>query len=147
MRFKIKIILVFILFVFLVIQCIDRNKIQDNKLTSLDSLYHLVGEKHDTAMLLMKDIKRFKINLRKRIQENDSLGRDTIYTILGQLNRADDAMMNWMRNFKSRELDNEFYDNTSKDSIRKYLKSEERAIESVHSEMIESINVAKGYFK
>jgi hypothetical protein len=45
-----------------------------------------------------------------------------------------------MRNFKSMELETSFYQNSSDSVVLDYLKKEEKAIERIHIEMIESLS-------
>ncbi len=113
------------------------------------TLYQVVGEKHDTAMLLMTDIEatRSQLRLRMKTAEIDSLKKDTILNLLTALKKADDGMMNWMHEFKSTELNEEEYKKMSEADIMTYLKDEEQKIEQVHIDMLESIKNGKAFLK
>ncbi|WMX17314.1 MULTISPECIES: hypothetical protein [unclassified Aureispira] len=113
------------------------------------TLYQVVGEKHDTAMLLMTDIEatRSQLRLRMKTAEIDSLKKDTILNLLTALKKADDGMMNWMHEFKSTELNEEEYKKMSETDIMTYLKDEEQKIEQVHIDMLESIKDGKAFLK
>jgi len=104
-------------------------------------LYQVVGEKHDTAMLLMSNIEgvRNKLRVEMKVAAIDSLRKDSILTLLTGLKKADDGMMNWMHEFKSTELDEAEYQAMSEADILAYLKEEEQKIEKVHVDMVESI--------
>ncbi len=105
------------------------------------SLYEIVGEKHDTAMLLMKNIEQVKSALRLEMKtlEKEAASKDIILDLLTALKKADDGMMDWMHEFKSTELDEEMYKAMSEEEIMAYLKQEEVKIEQVHLDMINSI--------
>jgi hypothetical protein len=104
-------------------------------------LYQIVGEKHDTAMLLMSNIEgtRNKLRVQMKVEGIDSLRKDSILTLLTELKKADDGMMNWMHEFKSTELNEEEYKQMLEATILTYLKKEEAKIEQVHLDMLESI--------
>ena len=105
-------------------------------------LYRIVGEKHDTAMLLMKEIGIGQSRLRVKINmlEDNSSQKDTILDLLLALSKADDAMMNWMREFKNTDLDEDMYKAMQEEEIMYYLKQEEVKIEKVHQAMLKSID-------
>ncbi len=107
-------------------------------------LYRIVGEKHDTAMLLMKEIGIGQNRLRIKISnlEEGSLQKDTILDLLLELRKADDAMMNWMREFKNTDLNEDMYKAMKEEEIMDYLKQEELKIENVHQKMLKSIDDA-----
>lgn len=108
-------------------------------------LYSVVGEKHDTAMLLMKDIGNARHKLRNSINnvQVDSLQKLKILDLLLGLKKAEDAMMNWMREFKNTDLDEDMYKSMSETEIIAYLSKEEEKIEAVHQQMLQSIAEAK----
>jgi hypothetical protein len=113
--------------------------------STTDSLYHLVGEKHDTAMLLMSNIANARAAVRSIMKENSHLKAMEEISLehLLALNNADKAMMTWMNEFKNIEMDEETYQAWSEDEIMDYLQKEETKIETVHQEMLESIAKAK----
>ena len=127
------------LFSFLLIQCNWNSSVEDS-MTPIDSLYSLVGAKHDSAMLLMNDIYKSQRKWRKVLNDSSVQETELILDCLGALNRADEAMMDWMRNFKSMELETSFYQNSPDSVVFDYLKKEEKAIERIHIEMIESLS-------
>lgn len=116
--------------------------------TQAANLYQIVGEKHDTAMLLMKNIEQVKSALRLKLKSTQGeVSKDTILDLLTALKKADDGMMDWMHEFKSTELDEETYKAMSEQEIMAYLKEEEIKIEKVHLDMINSIANGKAFLK
>jgi hypothetical protein len=111
------------------------------------NLYQIVGEKHDTAMLLMSKIEgaRSKLRVAMKVEGVDSLQKDSILNLLTTLKKADDGMMNWMHEFKSTELNEKDYKAMSEADIIAYLKEEEEKIEQVHVDMLESIKNGKAF--
>lgn len=113
-------------------------------------LYRIVGEKHDTAMLLMGSIGGMQSALRLQLGQikEDNAQKDSILMLLSALKKADDGMMNWMREFKNTDLNEDEYKAMSQEAIMSYLKSEETKIEQVHQDMLNSIaNSKKFLFK
>ena len=112
-------------------------------------LYRIVGEKHDTAMLLMKEIGIGQSRLRIKLNtlEENNPQKDTILDLLLALSKADDAMMNWMREFKNTDLDEDMYEVMKEEEIMYYLKQEEVKIEKVHQLMLKSIDDAFSFMK
>jgi hypothetical protein len=126
----------------------SNNEKEQNNAFSLspvaEHLYSVVGEKHDTAMLLMKDIGNARHTLRNSLNEQvDSLQKLKILDLLLALKKADDAMMNWMREFKNTDLDEDMYKSMSEAEIVNYLSNEEVKIEAVQQQMLKSIAQAK----
>lgn len=113
------------------------------------NLYQVVGEKHDTAMLLMSNIEgvRNKLRLEMKVEGIDKLQKDSILDLLTALKKADDGMMNWMHQFKSTELDEAEYKEMSEAAILAYLKEEEAKIEQVHIDMVESIKSGNAFLE
>lgn len=113
-------------------------------------LYRIVGEKHDTAMLLMGNIGGMQSALRLKLGQikEDNAQKDSVLTLLSALKKADDGMMDWMREFKNTDLNEDEYKAMSQEEIMAYLKSEETKIEQVHQDMLNSIaNSKKFLFK
>lgn len=131
----------------LLVACVDSDSKEKNEKEAWKlpndavELYQIVGEKHDTAMLLMSNIEatRSKLRLVMKTVDIDSLRKDSVLTLLTALKKADDGMMNWMHEFKSTELNEEEYKAMSKTDVMTYLKKEEKKIEKVHVDMLESI--------
>lgn len=113
------------------------------------NLYQIVGEKHDTAMLLMSNIEgvRNKLRAEMKVEGIDKLQKDAILDLLTALKKADDGMMNWMHQFKSTELDEAEYKEMSEAAILAYLKEEEAKIEQVHIDMVESIKSGNAFLE
>ncbi|MCP4442218.1 MAG: hypothetical protein GY810_25190 [Aureispira sp.] len=114
-----------------------------------DSLYQLVIVKHDEVMPKTADIARLQEKLRKALAK---LGegpktpeRDTILNMLSKLEQADEAMMQWMRDFKSVEVHEDHYVELPETEILYYLKEEETKIEDVAKKMLSSIATAKSW--
>lgn len=139
----------------LLISCTDyepKKKVEEDtwKLsTDAAELYQIVGEKHDTAMLLMGNIEgtRSKLRVEMKTLDIDSLQKDSILNLLTALKKADDGMMNWMHEFKNTELNEAEYKAMSETEILKYLKEEERKIEEVHLDMLESIKDGNAFLE
>jgi hypothetical protein len=110
-------------------------------------LYQIVGEKHDTAMLLMSNIEgvRSKLRVAMKVSDIDSLQKDSILMLLTTLKKADDGMMNWMNEFKNTEMNEDEYKTMSETEILTYLKGEEQKIEQVHVDMVESVKEGKAF--
>jgi len=115
--------------------------------TEAGNLYEIVGAKHDTAMLLMKDIGKAQNALRGKLKgiEGSSPEKDSILNLLTALKKADDAMMTWMREFKNVLMDEAHYQAMSEEGIMAYLREEERKIEQVHVDMINSIEGGENF--
>ena len=117
--------------------------------SKIQILYDTVGAKHDTAMLMMKDIGKCQYALRNYLQAAnvDTTKKENILTALSNLKKGEEAMMAWMREFKGLELEEEYYKKNSNDSIMHYLKAEEVKIEKVHNLMLKNIESAKELLK
>lgn len=107
--------------------------------TKMATYYTVVVAKHDTAMLLMGDIERTQRALRAVLSDQEGASKKQILDALTYLQKADDAMMTWMHEFKSTELHEEEYKTLSEAEIERYLQEEEQKIEQVHLDMIASI--------
>ena len=102
----------------------------------VSTLYDEVMDIHDNVMPKMQDISKLRRELRKQIVEaKDSsiIMKDILY-----LNKADDAMMDWMARFSE-----EYQLLQEKEQKLKYLKNEIPAIEYVRDIMLESIAIAQ----
>jgi hypothetical protein len=111
------------------------------------SRYDTVGAKHDTAMLLMKEIASCQYRLRNSLElakkEGSSAQKEVILEGLLALQKAEDAMMGWMRAFKGVDLEEAFYKNQTEKAVLHYLQEEEIKIEQVHRQMKASIELAQ----
>lgn len=106
-----------------------------------DSLYTLVGNKHDEVMPKDADIERFMHQIRGR--EFPAPQKDSALQTLSALNTAHEAMMDWMHQFKNIDLEPEFYKPKSESDIWAYLQQEEKNIEEVARKMLFSITQAQ----
>ena len=147
-----KFLLPFLLLVVMLNSCTDTEPVNEEEINfSLSSqaaeLYGIVGEKHDKAMLLMKEIGGGQNRLRIKIKtlEEKNPQKDTILDLLLALNKADDAMMNWMREFKNTDLHEDMYKAMKEEEIMYYLQQEEVKIENVHQAMLKSIDDALSF--
>lgn len=99
-------------------------------------LYDEVMKIHDDVMPKMQDISKLRRELRKKIptvQDSSIVYSDVLY-----LNKADDAMMDWMARFSE-----EYMSIQKKEDKISYLKNEIPAIEYVRDIMLESIAKAQ----
>lgn len=95
-------------------------------------LYNEVMKIHDDVMPKMQDISKLRRELRKRIpvvQDSSVVYSDILY-----LNKADDAMMDWMAKFSE-----EYMTIQKKEDKISFLNKEKQAIEHVRDIMLESI--------
>lgn len=106
---------------------------------SNDSLYQLVGKKHDEVMPKTGNIEALQRDLQAQLGTAAGTRKDSLLTVLGHLQQAHDGMMNWMRQFKGIDLDEAFYKERDEAQIKTYLQEEERKIEEVARQMLSSI--------
>jgi hypothetical protein len=66
---------------------------------------------------------------------------------LAGLQSANDAMFDWMGEFKGLHNNKEYYEKTDEKELSNYLKSEEIKIERVAKLMLESIGYAELFLK
>lgn len=98
---------------------------------------------HDEVMPKMSTILFLESQISKRILELDSSNEKTPEEIkiykdqIARLQIADEAMMQWMRNF---EINQEGW---SHDSIMSYLEVEKKSISLVRDQMLEAIESAE----
>jgi predicted transcriptional regulator len=99
-------------------------------------LYEEVMTIHDDVMPKISDISKLRRKIRKDKQESiESLQHIT------DLEKADDAMMDWMSDFQKYKT----YNDSTKESKMKYLNNEKLRIQSVSDQMYGSIESAKKY--
>jgi hypothetical protein len=94
---------------------------------------------HDEVMPKMDDIMKLKKSLKDAMLEADSVQKEEIRNRVGALEEADQAMMNWMRNYDPR-----MEDMTDAEKIE-YLKNQKASISEVSEKMKKSIAEAKTY--
>ncbi len=90
---------------------------------------------HDEVMPEMMSYHRIKKNIRKDTAQYQLTSEDL--KMLDKISQAEDAMMNWMYEFKQPDLEN------YSDEIMKYLASEKEKITLVKSQMLEVLSDAK----
>jgi DNA-binding ferritin-like protein (Dps family) len=112
--------------------------------TQRDRLYDEVMAVHDEVMPHMRDIRRYKEQIRDKIQSmaregvTDQREIQVLNNLIDQLESADDAMMGWMRAFGGRDiaqLDDE--------ASIKYLEEQKQEIEKVKKEMETALSNAR----
>jgi hypothetical protein len=114
----------------------------------IDSLYKLVVAKHDEVMPKTSDISKLTQQLRKRLEiEKSETEKEKILNLLAGLQSANDAMFDWMGEFKGLHNNKEYYEKTDEKELSNYLKSEEIKIERVAKLMLESIGYAELFLK
>lgn len=113
-----------------------------NKEAETDEIYREVMEIHDEVMPKMQDIMNLKEKMRIKIDSMASSGVDQsaidkMEKMITQLDEADEAMMNWMRNF------NTDYEEMSKEEITNYLNEQKEEITEVKDQMQTAIKEAE----
>ncbi len=103
-----------------------------------DSLRNEVFAIHDEVMPKMSDIVRLKGGLIE--MPTDSISGPMVKATNAQLEKSEDAMMNWMNNFKSPE---KLRESKNHEEIMAYLENEKLEIAKVRDEMKNSIEAAE----
>lgn len=103
-----------------------------------DKMHDVVMEIHDAVMPEMSTINRISRSLKKFVENNqpDSLHLSQIESSIAELENADEAMMDWMQNYKKPR---KMRGDKNHKEIMAYLKSEEAKISEVKKLMEESI--------
>ncbi len=94
---------------------------------------------HDEVMPKMQDIYNLKVNIRGRLDSIPDLSEDAqadLRNHLAELDSADEAMMNWMREFEP------VADSVSHEDAMEYLEDEKSKIEKVREVMNTAISEA-----
>lgn len=120
------------LFSFLLISC-------DTKDKEIEKLQSETIEIHDEVMPKMDKIMKLKSSLKS---EQDSVGTEKyqkIQALIISLEQADEAMMNWMRNYNPK------MENMSETEKINYLKDQKASISDVSEQMKGSISEAEAY--
>ena len=147
---------IFYLFIILCFFSCSNNQNKNNESSSgdkeIDSLYNVVVAKHDEVMPKITNIKNYQMILRADLENIDNPNdikekKEVILKLVNKLQKGDDAMFDWMNNFKNKHLNAEFYAKTKKDQIIKYLKEEEDKIDGVAMLMLEGIGEAEIFLK
>ena len=106
-------------------------------------LYDEVMAVHDEVMPKMQDIMNLKEQIRGKIERlSQQTGTEAeveqLDQMINRLDEADEAMMNWMRNFKRD------YEGMSEEEVINYLEEEKEKITEVRQEMLNTIEEAQG---
>ena len=110
-------------------------------------LYDEVIEIHDEVMPKMSTILALERQLKEKIQELDSASPDETAKIellknqIPKLQEADEAMMQWMRNFQVNQ------EGWSHDSVMSYMGDEKDRITIVREKMLETITETEQLLK
>lgn len=111
----------------------------ERKTSNQDALYEEVMAVHDEVMPWMQDIMRYKRQIRERIDAMAASGdASELNELMTQLDAADKAMMDWMRNFSRQD-----YKEMTEEEADAFLKDQKQKVEEVRSGMREALNKAK----
>ncbi|MEL6133695.1 MAG: hypothetical protein AAFR59_10060 [Bacteroidota bacterium] len=136
---NIKYIIPFLALSFIFFACDDGKK-------QVSELRDQVMDVHDEAMAHIIDMKIMKKNLEKQLEMGnadgtlDSAMTVQLHTGIEALEKADDHMMQWMRNFEAP-------DNLPTDEALAYLNDQLKDIQLVNEEVNESMAIAKPLVK
>lgn len=83
----------------LLISC-NFNQIDSEAEYALKKMHDNVMEIHDEVMPRMTEIGKLKRQLKRKLKEDNVVKQDSIQQYIYQLEEADNAMMNWMGDFK-----------------------------------------------
>lgn len=129
----------------------DNQDTQTKRNAEIENAYKEVMRKHDEVMPKISDIRLLQKQLREEMEKDsivrDSLKKENILELLSKLKKADDAMFDWMNDFKNPHLHQEFYLKSKDEELLIYLKSEDKKIEEVANQMLESIQLSKNLLK
>ena len=118
--------------------CGNNQKSNNEKLEK--DLYDEVIGIHDEVMPKMSTLLSLESQIKEKILEIDSADVDAVKEIqilnvqISELQDADEAMMQWMRNF---QVDHEGW---SHDSVMSYMLKEKKTISLVRDQMLEVID-------
>jgi phosphoenolpyruvate-protein kinase (PTS system EI component) len=118
----------------------------DNKEKEIESLKTEVIGIHDEVMPKMDEIMQLKQELQKNIDEqnNDSIlsnSSNNAQNVISNLEKADNAMMNWMRNY-----DPEMEEMTTEEKLE-YLQETKKDIQMVKEQMLSAISKSKEFLE
>ena len=118
------------------------NSQKSEEVAKIEALKEEVIAVHDEAMARMGEIMQLKKQLQTKAEADTTAGiRQTIQN----LEAADAAMMDWMRNFKFQltEDTNEAADTTHAAAKIEYLQQEKEKMKTIDQKMVEAIEAAK----
>ena len=124
-----------ILSIILVFSCSEEKPQQNALIKEKEHVYKEVMAVHD-EMIMMGKIRGAQRKLKKMI-ESDSTNMEKYQVAYDQLQAADDAMMNWMKQFKNPPESTDI-----KEAID-YLKNQKDRVQKMKDIMIENLNNAK----
>lgn len=102
----------------------------------LDALYSEVMELHDEVMLQMSGINKWRKQLKNNLDEVDPNTKTLFQNRINELEDADNAMFDWMKNIK--KPDYKKYEKT-----KEYLINEKKNIENIGTQIQEAIENAQ----
>ncbi len=93
---------------------------------------------HDEMMPLMDDLYKTRMKL-QQLADTDSTqsGQDTVAELIQEIKLAEDAMMNWMRNF------NPNFEGETDDETIAYLLGQKESMSQVSEQMNQALAVGK----
>lgn len=130
-----KISLFLILSTIFLLSCGEDKPKEDPFQKEREQVYKEVMAIHD-EMMMMKKIRGAQANL-KEMMESDSMNIEKYQTAYDQLQIADDAMMDWMKQFKNPP------ENTAPKEAVKYLKDQKIKVQKMKEMMVENLDKAK----
>jgi len=113
----------------------------ESKKKEVEKLQAETIEIHDEVMPKMDDIMRLKKSLKSEQDSVSSEKHEKIQALIVSLEKADEAMMNWMRNYDPK------MENMSEAEKLEYLKNQKAAISKVSQQMKSSISGAEEFLK
>lgn len=126
---KVSFLVMFPLLALTVISCqeTDKNKALENE----------VMEVHDEVMPEMDNVMKLKKELKEKLDEADSSRAKRIKEAINELEKADEGMMNWMREYDSPA------GSLSEEEAKQYLQQEKEKITKVKEQMKASQTLAR----
>ncbi|MFK7773954.1 MAG: hypothetical protein AB8F94_17515 [Saprospiraceae bacterium] len=127
--------LLLILSTIFLLSCGETKPKEDPLQKEREQVYKEVMAVHD-EMMMMGKIRGAQGKL-KKMMESDSTNVEKYQTAFDQLQVADDAMMNWMKQFKNPPS------NTPTKEVIQYLKDQKTKVQKMKEVMIENLDKAK----
>lgn len=103
---------------------------------ALKKMHTEVMEIHDEVMPRMSDIGKLKKQLKEKLNSPETTKQDSIQQLIYQLEEADNAMMDWMGNFKKPNY-------KEAEAAEKVYLSEKKKIIVVRDKMNSTISAAR----
>ena len=127
--------LILILSSIFLLGCGETKPKEDSLLKEKEKIYKEVMAIHD-EMMMMGKIRGAQGKL-KKMMESDSTNVEKYQTAYDQLQAADDAMMDWMRQFKNPPQ------NTPTNVAIEYLKDQKAKVQKMKDVMVENLDKVK----